>query len=54
MDAALRIRRQKERFEQTTELFEGKLSLIAERDQPPDYIVIVISDELMQRCGVGR
>jgi hypothetical protein len=53
MEAALRIRRQKERFEQTAELFEGKLSLIAERDQPPDYIVIVISDELMRRCGVA-
>lgn len=38
---------------QSVALLEGKLRLIAERDQPPDYIVVVISDELLRRCGVA-
>jgi hypothetical protein len=47
------IRNQRDRFVQSVALLEGKLRLIAERDQPPDYIVVVISDELLRRCGVA-
>jgi hypothetical protein len=47
------VRSQRDRFADTVELLEGKLSLIAERDQPPDYVAIVISDEMLRRCGVA-
>ncbi len=46
------VRSQRDRFEEAVKLIEGKLSLIAERDQPPDYVAIVISEELLRRCGV--
>jgi hypothetical protein len=52
MSQVLDLRRKKDRFEATLELLEGKISLIAERDQVPDYLAIVISDELLRRCGV--
>ncbi len=47
------MRSQRDRFADAVELVEGKLSLIAERDQPPDYVAIVISDEMLRRCGVA-
>lgn len=46
-------RNQRDRFAGAVALLEDKLSLIAERDQPPDYVAIVISDELLRRCGVA-
>ena len=52
MSQLLDLRRQRERFEAAVELLEGKLGLIAERDQVPDYRAIVISDELLRRGGV--
>jgi hypothetical protein len=53
MGELLDIRRQRERFEHTVDLLEGKLRLIAERDQPPDYIVVVVSDDVLRRCRVA-
>ena len=47
------IRNQRDRFTQATVLLEEKLRLIAERDQCPDTVVIVISDEMLRRCGVA-
>lgn len=52
MAQLLDIRRQRERFEAALELVEGKLGLIAERNHAPDYVAIIISDELLRRCGV--
>lgn len=52
MTALLSTTRRRDRFEQTVALIEGKLKLLAERDQPPQYVVIVISDEMLTRCGV--
>ncbi len=45
------VRSQRDRFGEAVKLIEGKLSLIAERDQPPDYVAIIISDEMLRRCG---
>src|SRR6266511_3270360 len=53
MAGVIGIRSQRDRFGEAVKLIEGKLSLIAERDQPPDYVAIVISEELLQRCGVA-
>jgi hypothetical protein len=46
------IKSQQERFRAALALIESKLSLIAERDGPPGYVAIVVSDELLRRCGV--
>jgi len=34
------VRSQRDRFGEAVKLIEGKLSLIAEHDQPPDYVAI--------------
>ena len=49
----LEIRSQKDRFEALLQLLEGKLRMLAERDNPPEYIVIALSDEIVSRCGTA-
>jgi hypothetical protein len=47
----LEIRSQKDRFDAVLQLLEGKLRMLAERDNPPEYILIAVSDEIVSRCG---
>lgn len=49
----LEIRSQKDRFDTVLQLLEGKLRMLAERDNPPEYIVIAMSDEIVSRCGIA-
>ena len=49
----LEIRSQKDRFDTVLQLLEGKLRMLAERDNPPEYIVIAMSDEIVSRCGTA-
>src|SRR3954470_17061419 len=49
--AALETRSQKDRFEALLALLEGKLRTLAERDNPPEYIVIALTDEIVARAG---
>src|SRR4051812_28473162 len=52
LDDLLAIRNSRARFEMTLGLLETKLQLLAERDQPPQYIVLAIPDTMMRRCRV--
>lgn len=49
--AALEIKSQKDRFEAVLALLEDKLRTLAERDNPPEYIVIALTDEIVARAG---
>jgi len=49
----LETRSQKDRFDAVLQLLEGKLRMLAERDNPPEYIVIAMSDEIVSRCGAA-
>jgi len=49
--ATLETRSQKDRFEAMLALLEGKLRTLAERDNPPEYIVIALTDEIVARAG---
>lgn len=52
IDALLGIKRSRERFEELLKLLEGKLDSLAKKDQPPEYIVIALPDELYNKCKV--
>lgn len=49
----LETRSQKDRFEAAAQLFDSKLRVLAERDNPPEYIVIAVSEEIVGRCGTA-
>ncbi|MBL7491516.1 hypothetical protein I6A60_32210 [Frankia sp. AgB1.9] len=49
----LEIESPRERFETLLRLLEDKLQLLAERDSPPEYILIAISDEIVTKCGTA-
>jgi hypothetical protein len=53
MATVLGVRGQRDRFEAAVELYTEKIRLVAERDQPPDYLILTESDEFVQRCGVA-
>lgn len=45
----LDTRSQGDRFETMVNLFDSKLRMLAERDNPPESIVIAMSDEIAAR-----
>ena len=47
-------RRQKDRFEATVALIDEKLRLLGDRDQPPQYVVIGLPNDLVKRCRVAE
>lgn len=49
----LETRSQRDRFEAAVQLFDSKLRMLAERDNPPEYIVIAMSEEIVSRCGTA-
>jgi hypothetical protein len=49
----LETRSQRDRFEAAVQLFDSKLRMLAERDSPPEYIVIAMSEEIVGRCGTA-
>lgn len=42
----------KDRFDLALELIDDKLRLLAERDQPPDCVVLAFPDSLLEHCKV--
>jgi hypothetical protein len=42
-----------ERFRQAVQLLDDKLRLLAEKDHPPDYVVVALDRQLVQRSGVA-
>jgi hypothetical protein len=49
----LETRSQRDRFAAAVQLFDSKLRMLAERDNPPEYIVIAMSEEIVGRCGTA-
>lgn len=49
----LETRSQRDRFETAVQLFDSKLRMLAERDNPPEYIVFAMSEEIVSRCGTA-
>jgi hypothetical protein len=45
---------QRDRFQAMVDLFDSKLRMLAERDNPPEYIVVAMSDEIVKRCGTAE
>jgi len=52
MEDVLRHRPLRDSFAAAVTLLEQKLRLLSERDQPPDYIVVGLPDDLLRRCKV--
>lgn len=52
IDEVLNTRVSRERFEALLQLLEDKLSLLASKDFPPEYIVVALPDELHKKCRV--
>jgi hypothetical protein len=46
------IRFSRDRFEELLTLLESKLSLLANKDQQPDYVVLALPDDLYRKCRV--
>ena len=52
IDEILGIRLTRERFEALLQLLEDKLSLLASKDLPPEYVVITLPSDVYKRCRV--
>jgi len=50
VDSLTSIRRPRDRFEQTLQLLESKLGLLAAKDLPPEYIIVAVPPDLYARC----
>lgn len=48
----LKIRTSRDRFEQIVQLLDSKLRMLAERDSPPQYVLIGLPREIVGRCRV--
>lgn len=52
VEKILDIRRSRDRFEDLLFLLEEKLRFLSQKDQPPEYIVVAMPDELYRKCRV--
>ena len=50
----LETRSQRDRFDAMLQLIDGKLQMLAERDSPPDYVLIALSDDIIARCRTAE
>jgi len=50
IDGLLKIRGPRPRFECALSLLEQKLRILAAHDQPPDYVVLALPEEVRQKC----
>lgn len=48
----LDTRRSRDRFETLLSLLEQKLGFLSQKDQPPEYVVLALTDELYRKCRV--
>lgn len=53
LDRIMAIKSQKERFAEALGLLVQKYRLLCERDQPIDYILVVLPGDFRTRCGVA-
>ncbi len=50
----LDTRSRRDRFDAMLQLIDGKLQMLAERDSPPDYVLIALSDDIIARCRTAE
>jgi len=48
------IKRKNLRFEQLLNLLDGKLKFLTDKDRPPEYIVLALTDSLYNKCRVAK
>lgn len=51
-DQLLEIRSSRQRFEELLTILEERLSFLSQKDQPPEYVVVALPDELYRKCRV--
>lgn len=54
IETVLKIKLARNRFEATVQLLESKLNLLSKKDQLPEYIVVVLPDQLLKKCRVAN
>jgi hypothetical protein len=54
IDEVLEIRSARWRFEAVLKLLESKLDLLTSKDQPPEYIILALPDDLYSACRVAK
>jgi hypothetical protein len=54
LEGLLGIRAACDRFEAAVGLLEEKLRLLSEQDQPPQYVVVGLPNDLLRRCRVAE
>ena len=53
VETVLKIKSQRDRFSAAVELLENKLFLLSSKDYPPEYVIVVLPDPFVKRCGVA-
>jgi hypothetical protein len=52
-ETVLALRGERARFEACLALLDDKLAWLGRQDRPPEYVVLALPDELVERCGVA-
>lgn len=53
IEEVLKIKSERERFEAAVKLLESKLNLLSRKDQPPEYVVVALPEQLSKKCRVA-
>ena len=53
IEDVLKIKSERERFEAAVKLLESKLNLLSRKDQPPEYVVVSLPEQLSKKCRVA-
>lgn len=53
IEEVLKIKSERERFEAAVKLLESKLNLLSRKDQPPEYVVVSLPEQLSKKCRVA-
>ncbi len=53
IEDVLKIKSERERFEAAVKLLESKLNLLSRKDQPPEYVVVALPEQLSKKCRVA-
>jgi hypothetical protein len=53
IEDVLKIQSERDRFEAAVKLLESKLNLLSRKDQPPEYVVVALPEQLSKKCRVA-
>jgi hypothetical protein len=53
IEDVLKIKSERDRFEAAVKLLESKLNLLSRKDQPPEYVVVALPEQLSKKCRVA-